>query len=305
MKKLSIVCLIILVAALPLCVAGFDGEEDLFTLDETAPSYSQLMLEIYVDETGKSLVLGYVDDLASLPFIQTAEYIYENETRQLYALTQSLTGKSEDRWTFTLSTTAVYTDYHVVIYLPREVQLGRITCSDGLEYLVSAANESFIVDLHGYVVVNPLVTIEYQQPLTTSAEEAGGSKLDHGYLILIVLLALVTVALLITVLRLQWRGGSRHADKTPVAKEALQPTPEMTRIMETLTDRERAIVTALLKHGGEMTQADLRYETEIPKSSLTGILRTLERRQIVRKKEWGRTNVIELSDWLLSQTERR
>jgi len=75
--------------------------------------------------------------------------------------------------------------------------------------------------------------------------------------------------------------------------------------METLTDRERAIVTALLKHGGEMTQADLRYETEIPKSSLTGILRTLERRQILTKKDWGRTNVIELSDWLLSQTERR
>jgi len=50
-----------------------------------------------------------------------------------------------------------------------------------------------------------------------------------------------------------------------------------------------------------MTQADLRYETEIPKSSLTGILRTLERRKIINKKEWGRTNVIELSEWFLSK----
>jgi uncharacterized membrane protein len=259
------------------------------------------MLDIYVDETGKSLVLGYVDDLASLPFIQTAEYIYENETRQLYALTQSLTGKSEDRWTFTLSTTAVYTDYHVVIYLPHEVQLGRITCSDGLEYLVSAANESFMVDLHGYEVVNPLVTIEYQQPLTAPAEEEGSAQ--TGSLVLVVLLAAVALVI-ITVLTVRWRG-SRSAENPPVGKGELQPTPDMARIMETLTDRERAIVTALLKHGGEMTQADLRYETEIPKSSLTGILRTLERRQIVRKKEWGRTNVIELSDWLVSQTERR
>ena len=304
MKKLSIVCLIILVCALPLCVAGFEGEDALVALeDETVPSYNQLMLEIYVDETGKSLVLGYVDDLASLPFIQTAEYIYENETRQLYALTQSLTGKSENRWTFTLSTTAVYTDYHVVIYLPHEVQLGRITCSDGLEYLVSAANESFMVDLHSYEVVNPLVTIEYQQPLTAPAEEEGSAQ--TGSLVLVVLLALVAVALLITFLMAQWRGGSRSAKNPPVEKDELQPTPDMARIMETLTDRERAIVTALLKHGGEMTQADLRYETEIPKSSLTGILRTLERRQIVRKKEWGRTNVIELSDWFLAQKERK
>jgi len=273
--------------------------------DEIAPSYNQLMLDIYVDETGKSLVLGYVADLASLPFVETAEYIYENETRQLYALTHALTGKSEDRWTFTLSTTAVYTDYQVVVYLPDEVRLGRITCSDGLEYLVSAANESFVVDLHGYEVANPLVTIEYQQPLTAPAEEGGSVGFDPGYFILIVLLAIVSLALIITFRRLKWRGGPGHADDSRADKEELQPTPEMARIMETLTDRERAIVTALLKHGGEMTQADLRYETEIPKSSLTGILRTLERRQILTKKDWGRTNVIELSDWLLSQTERR
>ena len=306
MKKLSIICLIILVCALPLCVAGFDGEEALLALDdETAPSYNQLILNIYVDETGKSLVLGYVEDLESLPFLQTAEYIYENETRQLYALTHALTGKSEDRWTFTLSTTAVYTDYQVVIYLPHEVRLGSITCSNGLEYLVSAANESFVVDLHGYEVANPLVTVEYQQPLTAPAEEERSIGFDPGYLILVVLLAIVSLALIITFWRLKWRGGPGHADDSRADKKELQPTPEMARIMETLTDRERAIVTALLKHGGEMTQADLRYETEIPKSSLTGILRTLERRQILTKKDWGRTNVIELSAWFLSQKERR
>jgi hypothetical protein len=71
--------------------------------------------------------------------------------------------------------------------------------------------------------------------------------------------------------------------------------------METLTDRERTIVFTLIKHNGEMTQANLTYETKIPKSSLMGILRTLERRQIIRMKEWGRTNVIELPEWFLSK----
>ena len=91
-----------------------------------------------------------------------------------------------------------------------------------------------------------------------------------------------------------WKGGE-------VKKGEIEITSEIARVMETLTDRERAIVNALLKHNGEMTQADLRYETGIPKSSLTGILRSLERRKIVKKKEWGRTNVIELSEWFLSK----
>ena len=90
-----------------------------------------------------------------------------------------------------------------------------------------------------------------------------------------------------------------------VKKGEIEITREMARVMETLTDRERAIVNALLKHNGEMTQADLRYETEIPKSSLTGILRSLERRKIIIKKERGRMNVIELSDWFLSKGERK
>ena len=66
---------------------------------------------------------------------------------------------------------------------------------------------------------------------------------------------------------------------------------------------ERAILQALIDRGGRSTQADLRYETRTPKSSLTGIIYSLERRKLVIKKEWGRTNIIELSDWFLSKKE--
>ena len=66
--------------------------------------------------------------------------------------------------------------------------------------------------------------------------------------------------------------------------------------METLTERERSVLDALIDHQGRMTQAEIRYDTGIPKSSLTGIIISLERRKIVTKKEWGRTNVIELSE---------
>ncbi len=79
---------------------------------------------------------------------------------------------------------------------------------------------------------------------------------------------------------------------------------EMEAVMQTLTARERSVINTLISHGGRMTQAEIRYETGTPKSSLTGILISLERRKLVIKKEWGRTNIIELSDWFLSKNER-
>ncbi len=107
--------------------------------------------------------------------------------------------------------------------------------------------------------------------------------------------------------------GASDSPTAPAAPSAEVPAPrvpeeeaagevsisgEMAAVMETLTERERSVLEALIKHQGKMTQADIRYETGIPKSSLTGIIVSLERRKIVTKKEWGRTNVIELSERL-------
>jgi uncharacterized membrane protein len=75
----------------------------------------------------------------------------------------------------------------------------------------------------------------------------------------------------------------------------------MKAVMETLTPRERAILETLIKHGGRMTQLEIRYETNSPKSSVAMILISLEKRKLITKKEWGRTNVVELSEWFLSR----
>ncbi|WP_348303135.1 helix-turn-helix domain-containing protein [Methanothrix sp.] len=60
----------------------------------------------------------------------------------------------------------------------------------------------------------------------------------------------------------------------------------------------------LIKHGGRTTQAEIRYETGLPRSSLTMVLVSLERRNLITKKEWGRTNVIELSESFFSKKEQ-
>jgi uncharacterized membrane protein len=88
----------------------------------------------------------------------------------------------------------------------------------------------------------------------------------------------------------------------PGTKE-IHITGEMQKVLDTLSDKEKAIIGILLRNGGSATQADIRYETGIPKSSLTGIINALKRRNIIKKVEQGRTNRIELSEWFLSEKE--
>ena len=307
MSKVNLVQLLVALIAIAITapVLGYNGDAYYAPLDANETYFNQLMLTIYIDETGKALVTGYMDEIEGLSFLKTAQYLYENDTHQLYALTNSLTSKEGDLWALNFTATSYYTDYHTVFYLPKEVQLGQITCSTGLTHLVSVSNESLVIEIQGYDVESPVVTIGYQQPLKEGGGVEGRSSLRSLLPVIAVIgLVLLLIILVATKKRRRAKEGEedvRRAEATHLEKGEIEITPEMTRVIETLTERERAIVKALIKHHGEMTQADLRYETEIPKSSLTGILRALERRKIIKKKEWGRTNVIELSDWFLSK----
>lgn len=76
--------------------AGYNDYAPLASVNDTNVYSKQLILNIYVDETGKALVTGYVEqeDVETLTFLETSsesECIYENDTNQLYALTNALT----------------------------------------------------------------------------------------------------------------------------------------------------------------------------------------------------------------------
>ena len=86
--------------------------------------------------------------------------------------------------------------------------------------------------------------------------------------------------------------------------EKIEVSSEMNAIMGTLTNNERVIVQALIAAGGRMTQAELRHQTEMAKSSLSGILLSSKNRKLINKIEYGHKNVVELSERFLSKTER-
>ncbi|MGB7531999.1 MAG: hypothetical protein WA977_03340 [Halobacteriota archaeon] len=329
----------VITTAITTPAAGYNGDYGSHASINNTNIYSkQLILNIYVDETGKALVTGYVEqeDVETLAFLETSsesECIYENDTNQLYALTNALTWKYGDRWVMNFTTNDSYAEYHTTFYLPGNVRLAKIECSHGLDYFVMSSNKSFVVDIQGYDVETPMTLIEYQQPLketeTGGADGGFWSGVSSKYLIpivgLSVLVLTLVLALIIAIMKIKRvkdakqnigintnsdtgtggntntdTGSTEHTETPSTEKGGITITNEMARVMETLTDRERAVVNALIKYGGEMFQVDIRYETEIPKSSLTAILRSLERRKLIKKKEWGRTNRIILSEWFLS-----
>lgn len=380
---------------------GYNGTQN----NGTYPG--NLVLNIYIDEGGKALITGYADSINGLPFLKGSQYKYDNSTKQLYALTNSLTDKSGDDWKMKLPTQGNYSEYHSIFYLPASVKISKIDSTSGLDYLVSAANDSFQVDFHGYDVKSPTITIDYQIPLTGSTTPSitnAGSLMPMGTLLGLVLVSgLIVIWIkrrssapsdhgdheleeprsLTNESQIQVDGSSSSLDEVdspqqrsneneqilaedhfviedelpigtktqltspesipsevqdnfiepieeqfknnddqyaedldvPESDESIKSgidtnndnnieiTSEMAAVMETLTARERAVLSTLIEHNGKMNQADIRYETSIPKSSLTGILLSLERRKLITKKEKGRTNAIELSSWFLAKKD--
>ncbi len=266
-------------------------------LDDGADQ-KELTLDIYVDDTGKAFVTGYAEEIDGLSFLETSQYEYENDTDRLYAITNSLTWKKGDEWSIRFATEAYYDEYHTTFYLPADVKLVKIDGSEDLEYLISASNASFVVEFYGYEVERPTTAISYQQPLMSAETNEPPVYPPISAAVLILVLLAVIAAVTIRTKRDTEPGQETAGQDRPTdeIKEEIEITDEMAAVMETLTEREKSVLDALIDHRGRMTQAEIRYETEIPKSSLTGIIISLERRKIVTKKEWGRTNVIEISE---------
>ncbi len=370
---------------------------------QDAPLGQRLIVNVYLDNAGKALVTGYAENVSGLSFLNNSQFRLENDSHQLYALTDALTTKAGDLWTLSFDARGSFDDYRVTFYLPSETSLGEINASQGLGYLLSASNESLVADVQGWEVSDPRISIQYQQPLAANGSNL--PPLPPGYpggdaaLIMLLIAAVLLVAgfgfavflqrkkrgstapqseLPYTAVPLDLHSadvdassladdysrpsssaeddgvflseeshaplanepGSKEPSPSPsqasdleiptnaslstesagaqeISAAGILPAPpvelsvkndivvssEMEAVMQTLTARERAVMSTLIAHGGRMTQAEIRYETGTPKSSLTGILISLERRKLVSKKEWGRTNIIELSDWFLSKKE--
>lgn len=372
-----IVALLLLISIALAYGQEFDGTDE-----------QKLDIDIYLYNTGKALVAGYVEDPNDLTFLRTAQYnalypnqyvprySYDNNTRQLYAWTDGLTRKNGENWSLAFTSWGLCSQCRIVVHLPGDLRLGRINSSSGLNYMITASNESLLVDAQAYRVEDPAITIEYQQPLgneplqDASAREVGQGSSSQNLLMIAAFIFILTIgsAFAFVVGRRRERLPPGQADRTDLSfvdrqpeasapetaaeplqavqmaasqdyasfeadpltvateddvededdagpvgmlpadregqKKEIAVSSEMKAVMDALTHRERSIIEALIKHGGRTTQAEIRYETGLPRSSLTMVLISLERRNLITKKEWGRTNEIELSESFFSKKKQ-
>lgn len=325
---------------------------------------NQLVLNVYVDDGGKCLINGYVEDPGSLAFLNSSEYTYEDDSRQLFAITNVLTSKSGDNWKVSFGSEGSYDEYRIMFYLPVNAKLSGVNCSLGLDYQVYASNRSVIAEVQGHDITNPAVNIDYILLLAEVPKAEGdivtGTVAGNSYATIATFILLIAGSGLLIFLLRSWyipakreeffephkyavaptSLGSRqldlpapieqHIDSNAAAmplnedtecgsrlseiSEASGPdkkraggielTSEISVVMDTLTDKEQSILKGLLQRGGTMTQTEIRYEMDISKSSLSGILTSMEKRKLITKKEKGRTNVIELSERFLNPKER-
>lgn len=258
-----------------------------FSQEYEANYTNMLYLDIYIDRSGEALVAGYVsnESLASLEFLKGSEYSFDENENQLYAITPMLTYKSREIWLVNFSLKDFFSEYDVAIYLPKTSTITNVACSPDLSYEISSEGEYLTVEAIGFDVYAPEICIYYKLGMEKSFDRR-----------LILLFPLIISMILII-----WKIFPR---KEPEKKAEITITPEMEKVIETLSEKERSIVQALIKAGGKLKQNKLRIETGIPKSTLTIILRSLERKRIINKRKYGKTNIIELSEWFLSGDER-
>jgi hypothetical protein len=122
----------------------------------------QLFLNIYVDDTSanKALVVGNVDDPSGLPFLNTSDQIHQ-DNGQLYAVCDSLLKKDGPGWRLEFPARGYYDEYHAVFYIPGGFEFKEINCTQGMEFFSTTYNGSLVLDVQGYELFDPAVTLSY------------------------------------------------------------------------------------------------------------------------------------------------
>jgi uncharacterized membrane protein len=72
-------------------------------------------------------------------------------------------------------------------------------------------------------------------------------------------------------------------------------------VLNMLDENEKKVVELIENADGEITQAYIYKSTGIPKASLSDLIKRLEKRNIIERRRDGRTNWINLQEWVFSE----
>ncbi len=141
-------------------------------------------------------------------------------------------------------------------------------------------------------------------------------EMDRTMVFLILLAGLVLLLVLLRVIngtvskkeKTLWRRGERIKKEQKTTQEGGKPNSAASRvksrsedILETLAKEERRITEHLLSHKNVSTQAALRHDLGITRTTMGRLLRRLEAKNIITTRKVGKSVRVELTDWFLGR----
>jgi len=132
--------------------------------DDTVGAISgNIVLDVYVDAEGRALIVGYLEakEPEDLAFLEGSDYVHDEETGELYALSDELTSVREGLTKLEFEAEADWDECHLAFYLPEGADILAVSCSAGIEYSVTEAEDSLVVEALGYDLEGIEVMIDY------------------------------------------------------------------------------------------------------------------------------------------------
>lgn len=111
------------------------------------PDTERERLAAQYEISGKVLLTGYATEgsLPYMPFLDDARYTYDNDTNQLYAVTDGLTSKNAENWDFNILIDGYYSDFSITLYFPPGSEFTGFNVSPGLSYRLHTMNDSLVL----------------------------------------------------------------------------------------------------------------------------------------------------------------
>lgn len=152
-----LVCLILAAASSHLIASSALAE------DTVGAASGKIVLDVYVDAGGRALIVGYLETEGpeDLAFLEGSDYVHDEETGELYAKSDELTAVREGLTKLEFEAEADWDECHLAFYLPEDAEILSVSSSAGLEYTVTEAGDSMMVEALGYDLEGIEVVIDY------------------------------------------------------------------------------------------------------------------------------------------------
>ena len=131
---------------------------------EAGEASGSIVLDVYLDYEGMALIVGYLktDRLEELDFLEGSDLEYDEDTGEIYALTDGLTSMLGEETRLEFEAEGLWDECHLAFYLPKDATVLTVSSSEELAYSVTEAEGSMLVEAVGYEVEGAEVTIDYQ-----------------------------------------------------------------------------------------------------------------------------------------------